>query len=189
VCFRTKYLHFSCHVTSSISCYSVFLLLLVDMLFPANAGYCLPYAGFLKDASQIRSWIVCGTRQTVIGTRGKQHVNQQQQEYRITQNEAVNTATKVKIFRSESHNSTAISPASDYLLLPLLLPSYSMLTVYDSTYTVRPHSSLNGTRKKKTEDTNKLTTCILAFKVILILHKTQLATFIKPSGKCQERPL
>jgi hypothetical protein len=40
--------------------------------------------------------------------------------------------------------------------------------------------------KKKQEDTNKLT--ILAFKIILILHKTQLATFIKVSGKCQERP-
>jgi hypothetical protein len=42
-----------------------------------------------------------------------------------------------------------------------------------------------GKKEKKT-DTNKLT--ILAFKVILILHKTQLATFIKVSGKCQERP-
>jgi hypothetical protein len=30
---------------------------------------------------------------------------------------------------------------------------------------------------KKKEDTNKLT--ILAFKMILMLHKTQLATFIK----------
>jgi hypothetical protein len=40
--------------------------------------------------------------------------------------------------------------------------------------------------KKKKEDTNKLT--ILAFKMILLLHKTQLATFIKVSGKCQERP-
>jgi hypothetical protein len=37
------------------------------------------------------------------------------------------------------------------------------------------------------EDTIKLT--ILAFKMILILHNTQLATFIKASGKCQERPL
>jgi hypothetical protein len=41
--------------------------------------------------------------------------------------------------------------------------------------------------KKKTEDTNKL--IILAFKMILILHNTLLATFIKASGKCQERPL
>jgi hypothetical protein len=40
--------------------------------------------------------------------------------------------------------------------------------------------------KKKKADTNKLT--ILAFKMVLILHKTQLATFIKVSGKCQERP-
>jgi hypothetical protein len=39
----------------------------------------------------------------------------------------------------------------------------------------------------KKKDTNKLS--ILAFKMILILHKTQLATFIKASGKCQERPL
>jgi hypothetical protein len=39
----------------------------------------------------------------------------------------------------------------------------------------------------KKEDTNKLT--ILAFKMILILHNTLLATFIKASGKCQERPL
>jgi hypothetical protein len=55
-------------------------------------------------------------------------------------------------------------------------------------YTVCPKSSVNGTRKKvKKEDTNKLT--ILAVKMILMLHKTQLATFIKASGKCQERPL
>jgi hypothetical protein len=40
---------------------------------------------------------------------------------------------------------------------------------------------------EKKEGTNKLT--ILAFKIILILHKTQLATFIKASGKCQGRPL
>jgi hypothetical protein len=40
--------------------------------------------------------------------------------------------------------------------------------------------------KEKKEDTNKLT--ILAFKIILILHNTLLATFIKASGKCQERP-
>jgi hypothetical protein len=39
----------------------------------------------------------------------------------------------------------------------------------------------------KKEDTNKLT--ILAFKMILILHNTMLATIIKASGKCQERPL
>jgi hypothetical protein len=41
--------------------------------------------------------------------------------------------------------------------------------------------------KKKKEDTNKLT--ILAFKMILILHNTMLATPIKASGKWQERPL
>jgi hypothetical protein len=40
--------------------------------------------------------------------------------------------------------------------------------------------------KKKKEDTNKST--ILAFKMILILHNTLLATFIKASGKCQEWP-
>jgi hypothetical protein len=40
---------------------------------------------------------------------------------------------------------------------------------------------------KKKEDTNKIT--VLAFKIILILHNTLLATFIKASGKCQERPL
>jgi hypothetical protein len=44
---------------------------------------------------------------------------------------------------------------------------------------------VTGTREKK--DTNKLT--ILAFKIILILHNTLLATFIKASGKCQVRPL
>jgi hypothetical protein len=42
-------------------------------------------------------------------------------------------------------------------------------------------------KKKKKEDTNKL--AILAFKMILILYNTLLATFIKASGKCQERPL
>jgi hypothetical protein len=42
-------------------------------------------------------------------------------------------------------------------------------------------------KKKKKKDTNKLT--ILAFKMILILDKTQLATFIKASANCQERPL
>jgi hypothetical protein len=36
------------------------------------------------------------------------------------------------------------------------------------------------------KDTNKIT--VLAFKIILILHNTLLATFIKASGKCQERP-
>jgi hypothetical protein len=41
--------------------------------------------------------------------------------------------------------------------------------------------------KNKKEDTNKLT--ILAFKMILILHNTMLATSINASGKCQERPL
>jgi hypothetical protein len=40
--------------------------------------------------------------------------------------------------------------------------------------------------KKKKEDTNKLT--VLAFKMNLLLHNTLLATFIKASGKCQERP-
>jgi hypothetical protein len=39
----------------------------------------------------------------------------------------------------------------------------------------------------KKEDTIILT--ILAFKMILILHNTLLATFIKASGKCQERPI
>jgi hypothetical protein len=54
--------------------------------------------------------------------------------------------------------------------------------------------NIHGTSKKfgewyqeKKEDTNKLT--ILAFKMILILHSTLLATFIKAFGKCQERPL
>jgi hypothetical protein len=46
---------------------------------------------------------------------------------------------------------------------------------------------MNGTRKKQKKDTNKLT--ILAFKMTLILYKTLLATFIKASGKCQEKPL
>jgi hypothetical protein len=40
---------------------------------------------------------------------------------------------------------------------------------------------------KTKEDTNKLT--ILAFKMIPILHNTLLATFIKASGNCQERPV
>jgi hypothetical protein len=40
---------------------------------------------------------------------------------------------------------------------------------------------------EKKEDTNELT--IYTFKMILILYKTQLATFIKASGKCQERPV
>jgi hypothetical protein len=52
-------------------------------------------------------------------------------------------------------------------------------------YKVCPKCSVNGIGKK--EDTNKLST--LAFKMILILHKTHLATFIKASGKCQERPV
>jgi hypothetical protein len=39
--------------------------------------------------------------------------------------------------------------------------------------------------KKKMQ--RKLT--ILAFKIIPILHNTLLATFIKASGNCQERPL
>jgi hypothetical protein len=46
-----------------------------------------------------------GTRQTVTGTRGKEHDNQQQQEYRVIRNGAGNTATQVKIHRSETHNS------------------------------------------------------------------------------------
>jgi hypothetical protein len=41
--------------------------------------------------------------------------------------------------------------------------------------------------KKEKRNINKLT--ILAFKMILMLNKTQLATFIKASGKCQKRPL
>jgi hypothetical protein len=41
--------------------------------------------------------------------------------------------------------------------------------------------------KKKKEDTIKFT--ILAFKMILILHNTLLATFITASGNCQERHL
>jgi hypothetical protein len=40
---------------------------------------------------------------------------------------------------------------------------------------------------EKKEDKNNLT--ILAFKMIPILHNTLLATFIKASGNCQERPL
>jgi hypothetical protein len=46
-----------------------------------------------------------GTRQTVTGTRGKQHDYQQQQEYRVIRNGTGNTATQVKIHRSETHNS------------------------------------------------------------------------------------
>jgi hypothetical protein len=42
-------------------------------------------------------------------------------------------------------------------------------------------------KTKKKEDTNKLT--VLDFKMIPILHNTLLATFIKASGNCQERPL
>jgi hypothetical protein len=41
--------------------------------------------------------------------------------------------------------------------------------------------------QEKKEDTNRLT--ILDFKTIRILHNTLLATFIKASEKCQERPL
>jgi hypothetical protein len=41
--------------------------------------------------------------------------------------------------------------------------------------------------KKEKDDANKIT--ILAFKINLLLHNTLLATFIKASGKCQERPL
>jgi hypothetical protein len=40
--------------------------------------------------------------------------------------------------------------------------------------------------KNKKEDTNKIT--VLAFKMVLNLQNTMLATFIKASGKCQERP-
>jgi hypothetical protein len=54
------YLHLSCCVTSSVLYYLVFLLLLVVMLFPTSTGYCLSCASFLKDVSQIRSWVVCG---------------------------------------------------------------------------------------------------------------------------------
>jgi hypothetical protein len=43
------------------------------------------------------------------------------------------------------------------------------------------------TENQKKEDTNKIT--ILAFKMIPILHNTQLATFIKASGKCHEMPV
>jgi hypothetical protein len=39
-------------------------------------------------------------------------------------------------------------------------------------------------QKKKTEDTNKLT--LLAFKIIVILHNTLLATFIKLYERCQQ---
>jgi hypothetical protein len=38
---------------------------------------------------------------------------------------------------------------------------------------------------KQTEDTSKLT--LLTFKII-IPHNTRLATFIKASGNCQQRP-
>jgi hypothetical protein len=41
--------------------------------------------------------------------------------------------------------------------------------------------------KNKEEDTNKINA--LAFKMNLLFHNTMLATFIKTSGKCQERPL
>jgi hypothetical protein len=41
-------------------------------------------------------------------------------------------------------------------------------------------SSVNGTKKNKAEDSNKLT--LLAFKIIAILHNTLLATFINPCG-------
>jgi hypothetical protein len=41
-------------------------------------------------------------------------------------------------------------------------------------------------KTNKTEDTNKLT--LLAFKIIIILHNTRLAAFIKASGNCQQRP-
>jgi hypothetical protein len=55
-------------------------------------------------------------------------------------------------------------------------------------YKVRLKSSVNGTReKRKKEDTIKFS--ILAFKMILILHNTLLATFTKASGNCQERHL
>jgi hypothetical protein len=41
--------------------------------------------------------------------------------------------------------------------------------------------------QEKKEDTNVIT--VFAFKMILIHHNTLLATFMKASGKCQERPL
>jgi hypothetical protein len=45
---------------------------------------------------------------TVPGTRGKQHDNQQQQEYRVIRNGAGNTATHVKIYRYEIQLITTI---------------------------------------------------------------------------------
>jgi hypothetical protein len=56
-------------------------------------------------------------------------------------------------------------------LLKEVLPSGLCVCMY----TVRPNSSVNGTRKQTNkEDTNKLNT--LAFKMIPILHNTLLAT-------------
>jgi hypothetical protein len=42
-------------------------------------------------------------------------------------------------------------------------------------------------KANKIENKNKLT--LLAFKIIAILHNILLATFIKASGNCQQRPL
>jgi hypothetical protein len=45
------YLHLSYRVTSVVSYYSVFLLLLAVKLFLASTIYCLSCASFLKDVS------------------------------------------------------------------------------------------------------------------------------------------
>jgi hypothetical protein len=58
VCFITVDLHLSCRDTSSVLYYSVFLLLLVVMFFPASTGYCLSCASCLKDVFQVRSWFL-----------------------------------------------------------------------------------------------------------------------------------
>jgi hypothetical protein len=56
-------------------------------------------------------------------------------------------------------------------------------------YTACPNSSVNGTRKERKRKKRRYKLTILAFKIIPILHNTLLATFIKDSGNCQERPL
>jgi hypothetical protein len=67
-----------------------------------------------------------------------------------------------------------------------LLPQYKRVTLTILTsIKIQGASKTFGTRKK--EGTNKLT--VLAFKMILIIHNTLLATFIKASGKCQQSPL
>jgi hypothetical protein len=79
------------------------------------------------------------------------------------------------------------------MFVPLANPSHQISPSHTHThshahvyiYTVHPKISVKRIRKKN--GTNKL--IMLVFNMILILHNTLFTTFIKPSGKCQERPL